>query len=203
MDPEIIYEYATTEDEERAAILFTEIYNVFLFMYDQEFQAFAEQNNIDVESKSYQDIREEYAAELTQTLLNLRVRTENEREKLLNLPPAEVGSKLQHFVVVAWRTISDTETGNARQSAQLQASLNLLDADNTVTIKKRWMAHPDCCPICAALNGTEIDIDEYFLVGGQVVELADGSEFVYEYKDRAICIAHPNDRCWIEFIVYR
>jgi hypothetical protein len=51
-------------------------------------------------------------------------------------------------------------------------------AESGVVKGRRWIADANCCPECAALNGTVVGLDECF----------DGEDFPGEG-------IHPNDRC--------
>lgn len=108
---------------------------------------------------------------------------------------------MHEYVSENYQTIDRSETSNARQLGQLHVVSEVQASSSAVKVYKRWRAHPDCCDICRALDGAIVPIDEPFLINGQVVELSNGKEFIYNYIDRGVAIAHPNDRCWIEFII--
>lgn len=197
-----VYKFATTDDPAQADELLNYIAGLFGSIYADELVSFADRNDIDLSQDAYTHMAAEFGEYVISLLKDMRKRCMQKKGSLKGLTAADIYDQLYEYVLEQFERIEVTETSNALQLAEYHAILVLLDYNGDVTIRKRWRAHPDCCEICAALDGVEVDIDEYFLVNGQVVEMADGKEFIYKYIDRSVCIAHPNDRCWIEFVVY-
>lgn len=201
MDEELIYQYATTEDEQEAYELLLLLILFFMTMYEDERKAFAERNSVDLTGMDDSEVTNEYTLYITDLLIGMRERTLKAKQELSVLSRAAFLVAMQQVVKNNWNTLHDSEVGNAKQTAQLEVATLAQMLNRNIQIFKRWVAHPDCCKICAALDGVQIPIDEPFLVPGQSIDLADGSEFVYEYIERGIATAHPNDRCHVEFII--
>lgn len=198
MHEDLIYEYATTENEEQAARLLGDIVTYYISLYDASYHQFSEQHEIEEENQ-HEQVRIDFIDHITEVLRNLRTRTETKKGEIFARYGTLLKTALADFVLAAYQTIEDSETPNAVMLAQLQAIFNLMDQNGNAIITKTWRAHPDCCPICAALNGLTVGINEYFLETGDEVTLEDGKIFVYDYNNREVPIAHPHDRCWIEF----
>lgn len=198
---ELVYQFTTTEDEVEARELLLLLVSYFLLVYNDEKEQFAKDNQVNISLVSDEEMQSDYALYITDILTGMRERVIKKESKLSGLDQMAFLVALHEYVSGEFETIETSETGNARQLAQLQVVSIVQAGDIAAKVYKRWRAHPDCCEVCKALNGTILPIDEPFLVNGQVVELSDGKEFIYKYIDRSVAIAHPNDRCWIEFII--
>lgn len=196
---ELVFEYATTENTERASEILADLLLIFIAMYDDAYAEFVASNDIEYDITEYSEIRQDYYDHVLDRLQSIRPRTLEESQKLNG--SEDYIRKLYHFVDVIYTRIFETQRSNAKQLGQLQAVLFYAQNNPNVMINKTWVAQPDCCPICAELAGTTIPITEYFLVNGQVVELDDDKNFVYSYDNTPVCVAHPNDRCYIEFSI--
>lgn len=203
MHEEIIYQFATTEDEDEAYSILLLMIEQFLAQYTAARELFAADNSFELKGYSDESVFDEYALYLFGIFTGLRERAKEQRERLRSqdLNKTEHLIALRRFIINEYETIEATEQGNAIQMGQLSAITALQDQRCDIRIFKEWVAHPDCCEICKKLNGTILPIEAPFLVDGQVVELPEGKEFVYQYIDRLIAIAHPNDRCHVEFII--
>lgn len=93
------------------------------------------------------------------------------------------------------RLTAITEFARAEQSGRLDQ----LKASGAVT--KRWVANPDCCEFCDAMDGTEVDIDANFLDLGDSVEI-DGetgpAKLNVDYEACDVAVLHPACRCGFE-----
>ncbi|MGM0175697.1 phage minor head protein [Enterococcus sp. DIV0800] len=205
LHPELIYQYATTADEEDAFEILVILVAYFLSLFDAEQRIFIEDNNLDLPDDLFGQTRESFSMYITDLLINFRQRIQEEMRK-----PDKDGNLLDKaavFLLVEsqFETIRDSESVNAQQLAQFEVVTVVQQTIPAAKIYKTWIAKndEDTCEICRALHGTTIPIDEPFLVAGQRVDLPSGKEFIYNYIDRYTCIAHPHDRCMIEFsIVY-
>lgn len=204
MDYNIVYDFITEENQDiRDEYMFL-IIAYFIQMFLAEVERFSDQNGIDMTGVDVEGMTADYAAYLEDILLGLYERAQDELEKITkeyaDHAMSAILQLLYRYIDTQFQTIEDSETGNALQLAQLLVANMALQQFPNVKIYKSWMAHPDCCPICHELSKMgEVPIDEPFLVSGQRVDLPDGKTFIYKYVDRYVCIAHPNDRCWIEF----
>lgn len=87
------------------------------------------------------------------------------------------------------RMIARTEIGNAYNAGALYGVRQAIDDGLIASATKVWVTsrnEANMCPGCAALEGTEIPIDEYFNYNGKLI-LAP--------------LAHPNGKCTLEFKV--
>lgn len=199
-EEDIVVEFLTTDDVNRAAILTESLLDSYMALYDEEIATFASKNDLSIDFVSmYQATYREYLMDL---FIGMRERVqEKEIELQEEKDKARALALLLIFVEENYNRLKLTELGNIKQTAQLEVVQYLQANDYNVRIMKRWVAHAGACEVCQALNGVTIPIDEPFLVNGQVVELASGKEFIYNYIDRSVAIAHPNDQCYIEFIL--
>lgn len=69
--------------------------------------------------------------------------------------------------------------------------------------KIQWIARPDACEFCAAMNGEIIDIGKAFIPRGGSIQGVDGGQYLVEYDDIRYADAHPNCRCKIRAIIQR
>ena len=199
---ELLVQFCTTEDDIEAQEILLLLVNQYMQLYYNERAAFAERSGIPLELVMDEGVQGEYALYIADLFTGMRERAEQKRLALeadREMQEKERRLALYAFIAVAYQTIDETESSNARQLSQLQVAETAQQQNGAVRITKTWRAHPDCCEVCSQLDGTTIPIDEHFLVNGQVVELGDGTEFIYNYIDRGVAICHPNDRCWIEF----
>lgn len=196
---ELIYQFCTTGNEVEAYEILLLIVAHYMEIYDKEKERFLQYSNISHELVTDENVRQDYAMYLSDLLLNMRERTKAKEQELLGLSPAAFLVAMKKFVMDSYNRLESCETGNAKQISQLQVAAAVQENDSAARITKTWVAYPECCDVCSALNGITIPVDEPFLVNGQVVELGNGKEFIYNYIDRRVAIAHPNDRCTIEF----
>lgn len=201
MDDELIYQFATTDDEVEAYETMLLLTQYYLSAYDSERDEFAARHKVNPQAIMDGGTREEYALYISGILLGMRGRVKEEEGRLSGLGEAAALPALKKFVWDNYRRIEETEASNAKQLAQLQVVQEIQSKDRAAKIYKRWVARPGCCEVCRALNGTVKRIDEPFLVNGQVVELEGGKSFTYGYIDRNVAVAHPNDRCTVEFFI--
>lgn len=199
----LVYEYATTNDSVRAEELLQSLALYYVLMYESEKERFAAENEINsalIDDASYVG---EYYLYLMGIFKGMRERTIAERERLSTLNKAKLAIALYAFVKWNFERIDATESGNAIQTAQLQVAWLAKEQNNAARIYKKWVTSKDSkvCPICKALEGTIIPLDEPFLVNGQIIEEASSAEFIYGYIDRYVAVAHPWCRCSIEFII--
>lgn len=91
--------------------------------------------------------------------------------------------------------IARNETVYAYRAGSLENAKNLAKQYG-LKIKKTWLAQPDACPICKAMNGSTVDILEPFPDGA---DSEDGVHYAWEhtkYNDGGeIPQAHVNCRC--------
>lgn len=203
MDYELIFKYATTDDDIEAYEIMLLIVAHFLSVYDAEREEFAKDNDIDLTASDDEDVRNRYALYVMDLVLGMRDRIRTEAGSLNDLTEAEYTLYINRLVTVNYDRLETTETNNAMQTGRLEVAVTAKEQNSAVRIYKRWVSRMDdkTCDICRAMHGTVKSIDEPFLVNGEIVELADGKEFVYKYIDRLVAIAHPNDRCRIEFFI--
>lgn len=200
-DEELIYQFATTTDEAEANELAILLTLYFLAIYDDEKERFAKSSNVENDDERFDQVREDYAMYVLAFLYGMRDRTKEKKSELSGVSKSEAVEKLRAFVEVNYERINRTESGNAKQVAQLEIVARVLSTNTAVTIYKRWVARPGACQICRALDGTILEVSQKFLTNGQIVQLEDGSEFIYNYIDRSVAIAHPNCGCTIEFSI--
>lgn len=195
--------YATTTDQVEARELLQLLVASFMLSYFEEREAFAKRNDVEVEFVYDGSMETEYALYIQDLLIGMRERTQEKMNGLSGLGRVAYFLALYHFVDIAFRTIFDTEQKNLRQLAELNVAQSLIDSGKPVSIYKRWVAHESdgACDICSALDGTVLPIDEPFLVNGQIIQLGNGTEFIYKFIDRYAAVAHPNCRCEIETII--
>lgn len=220
MEDELIIDYCTTDNDEYAEEILLLIIMYFLEAYEDEKIRFARVNNVDITTLNDDAMIDEYVNYLIDLLADMRERCYDKMsvlESLHNepLPKAEVApighgflskedyTDLLAFIIVNWDRLEDTEYVSAKQTAQFKVVEIVQEKNSGARIYKQWVAHQDCrtCPVCMSLHGTIIPLEEPFLVNGQVVELDNGKFWTYDYNDRFIAVAHPWDRCWIEFII--
>ena len=198
---ELVREYVTTENEVEAREILILLVFYFMSVYDEERETFANDNDVPAEWINDENIRDEYEMYVFDLLVSMRERVKEEKEKLRDLEQTAFLIAIYHFIDVQFTRIHETEISNAKQIAQLQVATAVQDNNSAAKIYKRWVARTDSCEMCKALDGVIKPIDEPFLINGQVVELSSGKEIIYGYIDRGVAIAHPNDRCSIEFII--
>ncbi|GCF92493.1 hypothetical protein NRIC_03840 [Enterococcus florum] len=198
-EEDVVVEFLTTDDPEAAAILLSIIIAYYMDNYDLEIAEFASENELSIEFNPVN--KTAYEEYLTDLFIDMRLRVQEKQIELENEDKATAKALLLIFVQQNYERLKVTEMGNIKQTVQLEVVAYLQAMDYNVRIFKRWVAHSGCCDVCKALNGTTIPIDQPFLVNGQTVELASGKEFIYNYIDRGVAIAHPNDQCYIEFIL--
>lgn len=203
MHEELIYQMCVTEDEDEAYQIMLLVIEQYLAKYATAREEFANINEFTLEGYSDIDVRNEYSLYLYGVLVDMRERAREKESSLTSQEVAGVAlvAALRRSIMLDYAVIDATERGNAIQMGQLDAITALQDQRGDVRILKEWVAHPDCCEVCKRLNGTILPIEAPFLVDGQIVELEGGKEFKYNYIDRLIAIAHPNDRCHVEFII--
>lgn len=206
MDYDVIQDFIFTPNAERREELRDDIVAYWIQMFLNEFYYFAGQNSVNTDDIEIDSVLMDYAQELIQTLDGMRTRVlakaEKEKEEYGRMTDDELHAVLIDYINNQYKRIEETETSNVIQFAQILVADRFQKDNPGAEIYKRWIANPDCCPICKALSEQEpIPLDEPFLVNGQRVELPDGKVFIYDYVDRLMCIAHPNDRCRIQFIL--
>lgn len=203
MDYELIFRYATTEDEIEAYEIMMLIVAYFLNVYDTARKELAENSDIDLTAADDETTRNEYTLYVMDLVVGMRDRILKEQEKLQDLTEAEYTLRLNEIITINYDRLEITETNNAMQLGQLEAAATAREQNSAIKIYKRWVSRLDTktCELCKAMHGTVKPIDEPFLVNGQVIELTDGKEFVYKYIERLVAIVHPNDRCRIEFFI--
>lgn len=199
-EEDIVVEFLTTDDIDRAAILLESLLDSYMALYDEEIATFASNNDLSIDFIPMHQAT--YRENLMDLFIGMRERVKEKEAKLKEEKDEAIALVLLLiFVEENYNRLKLTELGNIKQTAQLEVVQYLQANDYNVRIMKRWVAHSGACEVCQALNGITIPIDEPFLVNGQIVELADGKEFIYNYIDRSVAIAHPNDQCYIEFII--
>lgn len=159
--------------------------------------------------KYYELQKEKWGGEydvLTDNMLLDRVTVENMRNYYTDLfwrfKMRMDGEEELNNITISFQIlrIQNTELENIKQTAQLEV-LKQKKMDNpNLSIKKQWVAYPNCCPICQALDGLTVDIDEPFIYKGQIIEVAAHEYSQYNYANTFVTNAHPNDRCSIRII---
>lgn len=201
MNDELIYQFATTDDEVEAYEIMLLLTQYYLSVYDSEKDEFAASHNVNTQAIMDESLRAEYALYISNIFSGMRDRVKEEEGRLSGLGEGAALLALKKFVFENYGRIEETELSNAKQMARLQVAQEIQSKNTAAKIYKRWVARPGCCEVCRALNGTVKPIDEPFLINGQVVELEGGKSFTYGYIDRNVAIAHPNDRCTVEFFI--
>lgn len=201
IDLDFIWEFAFTEDDTILGYDLALLITYFITAYDEEKVRFAKDNGIELTDYELDEFRENYILYLYDMLLNVRLNIQEKQRELHEMQVEEEYEKLRDFITTYFALVHMTEIQVLVQSASLNVVKELRRNNADVIIEKRWKAFPGCCPICKALDGVTIPVDEPFLVNGQVVEDAHGKLHTYSYVDRYICVAHPNDRCMIEYII--
>lgn len=207
MEPkfEYVYGFATTSDqvdaEEKVAIIIAYFVGLIL----TEIEAFSEANNVDMSEYDIQSWIDSYTAYLYEILMGMRQRIQEKQNELQYEYGNDYIPYLREYFVQQYNRVLYSELVDAKQLGQIIVSTALqtkaLEQGINMQVYKTWRAFPDCCPICAALAGTTIPITEPFLVNGQRVDVGNGKTFIYDYVDRYVAFAHPNDRCWIELSI--
>lgn len=202
MDNDILYHYVMTDNQEEQEELLTLIVAYWVDLFIQEYYAFARDNNVNIDEVDIQAVTADYEVYLTDILEGMRKRAREYAIELEDEPDNMIYLLTIDYIDAQYERIEDSESGNVIQLAQLLVANEFEKENPNAKVMKEWVAYPDCCPICAKLNGTIIPIDEPFLVAGQRVDTEDGETFIYKYVDRFVAIAHPNDRCRIQFHLY-
>lgn len=203
IDEEMILDFLTTNDSIDFQEKLEQLVYYFVMLYYQGQTQFADRYDYQIDEETFNLQLQDYSNYIILLLYDMRQRMNEYREKIKDLPRLEQADKLSRFVVVNFKRLNVTEFNNAFQMAEIDIINDMIKNDSTVKVYKTWVARPDACPVCKALNGTRKELNEPFLVSGQVVELDDGKTFEYGYIDRKVAIAHPNDRCRIEFDIER
>ncbi len=200
-EEDIVIEFLTTDDLQRAAILLTTLVDLYMAYYDEELTTFASSNDLSIDFVATN--KAAYEEYLTDLFVDMRTRVKEKEIELNNEDKDEAMAfmLLLIFVEQNYNRLKLTELGNIKQTAHLEVVQYLQANDYNVKIFKKWVAHSNACEVCQALNGVTLPVDQPFLVNGQIVELANGKEFIYDYIDRGVAIAHPNDQCYIDFIL--
>ena len=202
MNDNIIYEYATTEDSVRAEELLQALVLYYIIMYESEKERFADENEVDIVSLNDTAVVNDYALYLRGVFEGMRERTRVERERLSTLGKVAIMVALYKFIDWNFERIDVTESNHATQVAQLQVAWIAKEQNDAVMIYKRWVTSGDSkvCDMCKSLaKQGPIQLDEPFLVNGQIIEQPNGEEIIYAYMSRYVAVAHPNCRCHIEF----
>lgn len=196
-----VYEFATTSDSNRIDELLEEITLHYLELYNYERTHFSDTQKIDLDDYGQDEMLSNYQMYLISLFMGIRERSTVEFDKLNADLEDNITMLMIVYVAIQFSRINITEKSNVKQTAQLSVVQQIQTSNTDVKITKTWISRNDSktCPICRALHGTTVPVGENFLVNGQVVELHDGTRFVYNYLDRNVAIAHPNDRCRIEF----
>ncbi|GHU63469.1 hypothetical protein FACS189418_6820 [Clostridia bacterium] len=193
-EEEYIYELVTKEDEEAKQQWIDKVIAAFILLYLLEKQRFALEKKVKgVEDD--EDVITKYALYLNRLLLSFL-------DRMTLLTKENARREALHQITTNWERFYRTEKQDAVLSAQLSVA-QFYEQVKGYTVKKTWKSQNDAlvCEVCRAMNGTTLALDEPFLYNGQVVELASGKLFQYNYKDRYVPIAHPNDRCTIIFTI--
>lgn len=198
--PDAIYNFAITGNIADVDDKLFQLVFYLLGVFDREKEQFAKQNNVKVEPEEFSELRESYAVYLAELLLGMRDRCLEKQQKLKDQGEFEK-TLMFLFVMNQFKTIEDTEWSNSKQLAQLEVVKEVRLIRPNAKIEKRWVAHAGACDFCQAMNGVTIPLDEPFLRSGQIIESDSGEEFIYNYIDRDVAVLHPNDKCYIEFII--
>ena len=203
--PELIEEFATTADEERAIEILKAIVAYFMAIYDAERELFLEDNKLDLpfDENEADSVRLDFMLYITDLLTSIRTRTLRKIEEQQDSHDRVERATMTAYIMNLYQRIKETESVNAQQIAQIEVVKKVQQTMPGAKIYKVWISKNDAdtCEICRALHGTVLPINQPFLVNGQIVSLDSGDEFIYEYIDRQVAIAHPNDRCRIDFFI--
>lgn len=203
VDFETVYQYILTDDPEEEENLLQTIIFWFLEDFLAEFQRFSKSNGIDVSELDIEAAMNDYGDYLREIFVGLRERAREKRRELIENDYDSAILLLQFYIGEQFETIERSEQSNLIQMAQM---LVAMEAERTIPgtyILKRWVPFPGCCPICLELSKRPpIPVDEPFLVPGEKIDLADGKQFIYKYVTRYVAVAHPNDRCHVEFEIH-
>lgn len=199
----LVFEFAT--NEQIVSELLDEITNYYLLLYSDERQRFADINEVDLNDYEQDILLANYKIYIENLFMGLRDRGLVKLEELESELSDGITMLMIVFITKQFNRLHDTESSNVIQTAQLSVVEQLQKSNTDVRLTKTWISRNDdrTCKICQALHGMTIPVNENFLVNGQVVDLKDGTRFVYDYVDRTVAVAHPNDRCRIEFNVER
>jgi len=200
LHPELLYTFATGNQTAETQEQLHRIVVYLLQVFDEEQERFATVNNLPIEEETYAEMRQDYAAYLADLVLGLRTRMIDKQQRMKDDGTFD-RMVLFLMVVNEFDRIEHSEWSNAKQLAQLNVVQHFRLTHPGATIMKRWVAHAGGCERCLAMDGVEVPIDEPFLVAGQAVQTANGEAFIYDYISRDVAIMHPNDRCYVEFII--
>jgi len=202
---DVVYEFTTTSDSQKMIELLGVIITYYLTVYKSERQKFADTNHIDLNDYGQDILLTNYAEYLETLFLGLRDRSLEKLEELESNLEDNINLLMTAFVMNQFRRTHETESSNVIQTAQVGVIEQLQASNTDMRVTKTWISRNDerTCEICRALHGMTIPVQENFLVNGQVVDLKDGTRFVYNYVDRTVAIVHPYDRCRIEFNIER
>lgn len=189
----LVTQFLLEINDEKAKTLLYELLVLFGEYFNEQRRAFALEQDIEL-LEDYYDTKTEYVDYLSQVLWIAR-------QQLINKSDGLSKEDLLIAVVLASTRLINTETQALGQLAKITVAHELETQNGNIKIMKRWVANPNCCPICRALDGMILPLDQPFLSNGQVVELEEGKSYTYGYADRLSAVAHPNDRCSIEFVV--
>lgn len=202
---ELVYHYASTTDQAEADRVLTEIIAFFVDIMLTEVEEFSAANDVDMADYDTEQWVVDYTAYLLEILLGLRQRTQEEKNRIAFENEGDFIADLREWFIAQFDRILYSELVDAKQLGEIIVAHALQQQAKETglryNINKTWKAFPDCCPICRQLEGTTIPVDQPFLVNGQQVDLGNGKTFIYDYVDRYIAFAHPNDRCWIELSI--
>ena len=203
MTDELIYLYAMTDDKVEVLRLQMLIVEAFLLIYEEERDVFAEENGIPPDLVYDDSLKNEYELYVFDLIGRMRDRTQAEMAKQSELDRVAFLIAIKHFVDVNFEAIRRTEEKILKQTADLEVTNALLEKDSTARAYKTWHTSglQDSCDICKSLDGVTIPIDEPFLVNGQIIELGDGTEFIYTYETRYAASAHTNCNCYITITI--
>lgn len=120
------------------------------------------------------------------------------------LSSQQIRARLQEAVPKARAAmIARNETVEAFRIGQLEETKQIA-TKYSLKVRKTWHAHPGECPICAAMDGKTVDLEQSF--PAETVD-KDGVTYAYEHTtwndSGATCNAHVNCRCYFTFeVVY-
>lgn len=107
----------------------------------------------------------------------------------------ELSEKLQDFVSEKKADVlARNEVVNAQRYGRLNSAQALAHA-NGLKAYQVWHVNPGCCPLCAALDGREIEVGDPFFAEGQTFDV-DGKTYSFNFGDVVTCDAHVNCRCY-------
>lgn len=198
--PETLYAFATGKQTTETQEQLHQLVDYLLAVFDDEQRRFATENAVPIDDDATHELRHDYALYVAELLLGLRERMQ-ERKKQMTDEGTFDRMVLFLFAANEFDRIEQTEWSNAKQLAQLTVVQQFRLTHPGATILKRWVAHSGACEKCQAMDGVEVPIDEPFLVAGQEIRPANGEAFIYDYVSRDVAIMHPNDRCYVEFII--